>query len=86
MFTLPQTTPYPSFMLLTALIPRGKTTLLNMAVSMSHILCTTHSSKNQIICITFIYNVVPTSKMLGRCCINAIQMFCVCWASLWVSQ
>ena len=25
-------------------------------------------------------NVGPTSKMLGRRCINVIQMFCVCWA------
>ena len=25
------------------------------------------------------YNVGPTSKMLGRRCTNVIQMFCVCW-------
>ena len=26
-----------------------------------------------------LYNVGPTSKTLGRRCINVIQMFCVCW-------
>ena len=31
------------------------------------------------ICMT-LYNVGPTSKTLGRRCINVIQMCCVCWA------
>ena len=29
-----------------------------------------------------LYNVGPTSKTLGRRCINVIQMFCVCWVAL----
>ena len=29
-----------------------------------------------------LYNVGPTSKTLGRRCINVIQMFCVCWDRL----
>ena len=29
-----------------------------------------------------LYNVRPTSKTLGRSCINVIQIFCVCWARL----
>ena len=28
-----------------------------------------------------LYNVGPTSKMLGRRCTNVIQMFCVCWGA-----
>ena len=31
----------------------------------------------------FYNNVGPTSKTLGRRCINAIQMFCVCWDDMY---
>ena len=36
-------------------------------------------SEHKNICMT-LYNVGPTSKTLGRSCINVIQMCCVCWA------
>ena len=39
----------------------------------------TDTQRTQNMCMT-LYNVGPTSKTLGWQCINAIQMFCVCWA------
>ena len=43
------------------------------------------SQQTQNICITFVhlYNVGPTSSVLGRRCTNSIQMLCVCWAVKW---
>ena len=30
-----------------------------------------------------LYNVGPTSKTLGRCCINVMQIFCVSWVAFY---
>ena len=56
---------------------RGLTLLLNdQAFGMSFSMAQPSKHKTFVL---HLYNVGPTSKTLGRRCINVIQMFCVCW-------
>ena len=41
-----------------------------------------HPSKRKTF-VWHLYNVGPTSKTLGRCCINVMQIFCVSWVAFY---
>ena len=59
-------------------LSRGQLTPWSNAVIMGPHPTTTRASKHKTF-VWHLYNVGPTSKTLGRRCINVIQMFCVCW-------
>ena len=54
----------------------GRDVLLAVIYAACHLIC--HPSKQKTFVYT-LYNVGPTSKMLGRRCTHGMQMFCVCW-------